>query len=31
MSVPCMVINDKNVYFGKKNISQVLDIIEQLT
>lgn len=30
MSVPCMVINDKNVYFGKKNISQVLDIIEQL-
>ena len=31
MSVPCMVINDEHVYFGKKNISQVLDIIEQLT
>ncbi len=27
MSVPCMVINDDKVTFGKKNISQVLDII----
>ncbi len=27
MSVPCMVINDDRVTFGKKNISQVLDII----
>ena len=30
MSVPCMIINDKNVYFGKKNIDQVLEIIENL-
>ena len=30
MSVPCMIINDKNVYFGKKNIEQVLEIIENL-
>lgn len=30
MSVPCMVINDDKVYFGKKNIEQVLEIIEQL-
>ena len=30
MSVPCMIINDKNVYFGKKNIYQVLEIIENL-
>ena len=27
MSVPCLVINDKTVSFGKKNIQQVLDII----
>ena len=25
MSVPCMVINDDKVSFGKKNISQVLE------
>lgn len=30
MSVPCMIINDDKVYFGKKNIEQVLEIIEQL-
>jgi thioredoxin reductase (NADPH) len=30
MSVPCMIINDDKVYFGKKNISQVLNIIEEL-
>ncbi len=27
MSVPCMVINDGKAHFGKKNISQILDII----
>ena len=27
MSVPCLVINDDEVYFGKKNINQLLDII----
>ncbi len=27
MSVPCMIINDDKVTFGKKNISQVLDLI----
>ena len=28
MSVPCMVINDTAVHFGKKNISQILDLIK---
>lgn len=28
MSVPCMVINDEYVYFGKKNIQQILEIVE---
>lgn len=28
MSVPCMVINDRQVYFGKKNIQQILEILE---
>ena len=27
MSVPCLVINDDEVYFGKKNINQLLDIL----
>ena len=27
MSVPCMVVNDRDVFFGKKNIQQVLDLI----
>ena len=27
MSVPCMVINDEKVSFGKKNIQEVLDLI----
>ena len=30
MSVPCLVINDTNVSFGKKNIQQLLDHIESL-
>ena len=29
MSVPCLVINDDNVTFGKKNITQVLDLIRK--
>ena len=27
MSVPCMVVNDRDVFFGKKSIQQVLDLI----
>ena len=27
MSVPCMVVNNKDVFFGKKNIRQILDLI----
>ena len=27
MSVPCLVINDSKVVFGKKNIAQLLDLI----
>ena len=27
MSVPCMVIDDKDVYFGKKNIQQILKLL----
>ena len=30
MSVPCLVINDDNVSFGKKNINQIIDIVKQL-
>ena len=28
MSVPCMVVNDQSVFFGKKTIQQVLDLIK---
>ena len=28
MSVPCMVVNDEIVQFGKKSISQIIDIME---
>ncbi|MDD3252064.1 MAG: FAD-dependent oxidoreductase [Lachnospiraceae bacterium] len=28
MSVPCMVVNRRKVYFGKKNVSELLDILE---
>ena len=28
MSVPCMVINDKDVYFGKKENSQIVEILK---
>ena len=27
MSVPCMVINDKDVHFGKKTVQQVLQLL----
>ena len=27
MSVPCILINDSNVSFGKKNIEQILELI----
>lgn len=30
MSVPCMVIDDEHVYFGKKNMQQVLEIVEDI-
>ena len=30
MSVPCLVVNDEHVTFGKKNISQVVDFISSL-
>lgn len=29
MSVPCMVVNDEVVSFGKKSIGQILDILEK--
>lgn len=29
MSVPCLVINDNKVSFGKKNIKQVIDLVRQ--
>ena len=29
MSVPCLVVDDKKVSFGKKNIGQVLDLIKE--
>ena len=27
MSVPCLVINDEKVSFGKKNVNQILDMV----
>ena len=27
MSVPCMVVNDEDVFFGKKNIQQILQLL----
>lgn len=27
MSVPCLVINEDKIFFGKKNIEQILDLI----
>lgn len=28
MSVPCMIINDKDVYFGKKNVNEIAALIK---
>ncbi len=30
MSVPCMIINDEHIYFGKKSIEVVMDILEKI-
>lgn len=30
MSVPCMVVNDEHVHFGKKNIQQIMEIVENI-
>ena len=30
MSVPCMVVNSKDVFFGKKNIRKILDLLYKL-
>lgn len=27
MSVPCMVINDENVYFGKKSLKEIIEYL----
>lgn len=29
MSVPCMIINDKTIHFGKKGISEIATLITQ--
>ena len=31
MSVPCMIINEEHVFFGKKNLQQILEIVENLS
>lgn len=30
MSVPCLIINDEHVYFGKKDINKIMDIVDSL-
>lgn len=30
MSVPCMIINEEEVYFGKKSLEDIIDILETL-
>lgn len=30
MSVPCMIVNDSHVYFGKKNINQILELLNHM-
>lgn len=30
MSVPCMIVNDTNVYFGKKNLEEIVGILEEM-
>ena len=29
MSVPCFMFNDGELHFGKKNVPQLLDLLEQ--
>ena len=29
MSVPCLVVNDEKVYFGKKNLDEMVKILEE--
>ena len=29
MSVPCLILNDEKVVFGKKNIQEITDLLEQ--
>ena len=29
MSVPCMIVNDSQVYFGKKSLEEVAEILEE--
>ncbi len=28
MSVPCLILNEEHIHFGKKNLEQILDILE---
>lgn len=30
MSVPCMVLNDSQVYFGKKSLAEIAAILESV-
>lgn len=30
MSVPCMIINDEEIFFGKKNLEELVDLVESL-
>ena len=29
MSVPCMIVNEKDVYFGKKSVEEILGLLEK--
>ena len=29
MSVPCLIVNDSDVHFGKKGVAELLDILEK--
>ena len=28
MSVPCLIVNDKDVHFGKKGVEEILDMLK---
>ncbi len=30
MSVPCLLVNDEHLYFGKKSLEDILDILDQI-